>query len=744
MSSILLISIATRVVTLGWSIILFRQLRNGRVALLAGVIFLLASHEMMGLSNSTGIWPLEYYNKISEFLGLTISFVIAFGIFVLTRVARERRMNIAAKELSHNKLNAEIEVRAKVEIALRESEAQLSMIADNLPALINYVDASGHFQFCNKTAEAWYGRPRSEIIGRTVREVLGETIYEKISEKILAAQSGQHVTFRDTIDYPDGNTRYIEIEYVPSSAVNGEPNGYVGLVLDRTSQLQSEHVLQESEMRFRGIFDQAAVGIALMTPGGRFLSVNQKVCDLLGLSNEEILGMRVVEIVNPDDIQASIAQAARLISGEISSFTMEVRYQPENAPAFWGNVTASIIKSPDSEHITFLAIVEDVSEPKRVEGMLRQVQKLDAVGQLASGIAHDFNNLLVAIMGNAELISNEAKAGDTRAEAILKAAMRGAELSHRLLAFSREQPLLTQNVDVEALVGNMKNLLERSLGETVEINTAFAAELWPVAIDPGQLENALLNLAINARDAMPSGGTLLIEASNVQTNEFDVSESGESTAKDYIMLVVSDTGSGMAADIVARVFEPFFTTKEVGEGSGLGLAMIYGFAKQSDGHVTIDSKLGEGTTVRLYLPRMVKEPAQIEKEQTADIPRSKGESILVVEDDPEVRQLVVRMLDDLGYQVQHASDGTEALACLEDQFVPDLLLSDVILSRELNGPELAEIVIQNDPAIKVLFMSGYKNHPARQGGPDIDNFELINKPFRMKELAWKLREVLDA
>jgi CheY-like chemotaxis protein len=331
---------------------------------------------------------------------------------------------------------------------------------------------------------------------------------------------------------------------------------------------------------------------------------------------------------------------------------------------------------------------------------------------------------------------------DPKIQAVIRAATRGAELTQRLLAFSRKQALQPQVVDVNALAGGMIDLLGRTLGETIEIKTSSAPGLWRAIVDPGQLENALLNLAINARDAMPAGGTLVIETGNASLDDAYAERRPEVAPGDYVVLAVTDSGSGMASGVLEHAFEPFFTTKEVGRGTGLGLSMVYGFAKQSGGHAAIYSEQGHGTTIRLYLPR-TEAPADAPGPAEQEAPQGRGETVLLVEDSADVRRLAERLLEDLGYRVFTAEDARTALGILERVPRPDVLLSDVVLPGGLSGPDLAKEARERYPGLQVLFMSGYAEHAARINGPVEQGAELLNKPFRKRDLALRLRAVLD-
>jgi nitrogen-specific signal transduction histidine kinase/CheY-like chemotaxis protein len=388
----------------------------------------------------------------------------------------------------------------------------------------------------------------------------------------------------------------------------------------------------------------------------------------------------------------------------------------------------------------------DVTGQREAEAQLLQAQKMEAVGQLTGGVAHDFNNLLTVIIGGLDLALSRAPS-DMRAtlDGPLRAAERGASLVQRLLAYSRKQALAPAELDLNTLAAGMVDLLRRTLGEDVEIELKLFPQVWAAMADRGQVENAILNLAVNARDAMPHGGKLTIETANVDLDA-DYSATNEDVMPGaYVMLAVTDTGTGMAADVVERAFEPFFTTKEIGKGSGLGLSMVYGFAKQSGGHVKIYSEVCHGTTVRLYLPRHVAAGSLAATPATAaaDHP-SGGETIVVVEDDPLVRRLAVTQLRELGYRVLEAADGPEAQSILQGEEHIDLLFTDVVMPGGMTGRQLSDAAKARRPHLKTLFTSGYtQDSIIHQGKLDAD-VQFLAKPYKKQELALKLRAVLDA
>lgn len=396
--------------------------------------------------------------------------------------------------------------------------------------------------------------------------------------------------------------------------------------------------------------------------------------------------------------------------------------------------------------------IEMLEKHTLIENKLRQAQKLHAVGQLTGGVAHDFNNLLGVIMGNMSLLEMDLDSGQKIGreevqpliESINRASTRGADLTHRLLAFSREQALKPAPLKVNKVVVGMENLLVRTLSEDIRIVQHLGATSWLAMADIAELENVVLNLAINSQDAMPSGGCLTIETSQVTLDEDFVASQVDVSPGDYLMLAVSDTGTGMDDETLQKVFDPFFTTKGVGKGTGLGLAMVYGFAKQSGGHVTIYSELGEGTTVKLYLPRTT-EPEQGQIQGPAPVPQSKGnETVLVVEDEIDVRNVVVQILTRQGYRVLAADSGAAAQEHLESDEIIDILLTDVILPGGVSGPEISVAARATRPGLKVLFMSGYTQKAMNHRDQFDGIVDLINKPFTNSELGIRVRQALDS
>jgi PAS domain S-box-containing protein len=490
--------------------------------------------------------------------------------------------------------------------------------------------------------------------------------------------------------------------------------------------------------RAQRVFDTSLDLILVTDPHGQFLEVSSASQRILDFAPEDMVGKSGRDFIYPDDLDATRNEmrAARR-GGLIRNFRCRyVNRAGRPVSLVWTGVWSEA----DRQHFF---IGRDVTDSEAREEQLRQSQKMEAVGQLTGGVAHDFNNILMVILANVEELLEDDSLSDGQREmltSIASSGERAAELTRRLLAFSRKQRLTPQPTNISDLIAGTDKLLRRSLGEQIEIDAVFADDLWITNIDRSQLEAALVNLCVNARDAMPEGGRLLIETRNVELDEAYASANPEAKPGQYVMLAVSDTGGGIPPEILQRVFEPFFTTKEVGKGTGLGLSMVYGFIKQSNGHIKIYSELGRGTTIRLYLPRS-DAPADGERQPVLEIPRGR-ERVLLVEDDQQVRGAVLSQLRSLGYQVTAVATGEGAIDRLKDGDVFDLLLTDVVMPG-IGGAQLAEQIARGWPALKVLFMSGYSETGAIMHGRVAPGARVLSKPFRKIDLANRVREVLD-
>lgn len=525
--------------------------------------------------------------------------------------------------------------------------------------------------------------------------------------------------------------------------------GLEARVADRARQLATTSArLEETERRFQLLIDAVTdYAIFMLDTTGCVVSWNPGAERIKGYASDEIIGRHFSCFYTEEDRQKGVPQSALARAEQTGKYATEGTRVRKDGSNFIANVVINAIRDASGKLLGFAKITRDITQQKATEDQLRQAQKMEAIGQLTGGIAHDFNNLLTVIMGNLEYLERILPTVQPT-ERIIASALRGASraamLTQRLLAFSRRQPLMPEVLSVNKLVAGMSDLMRRTLGESVFVETVLAGGLWPTLADSNQLENALINLAINARDAMPDGGKLTIETANAHLDDAYARMHGDVRPGQYVGIFISDTGTGMAPAVAGQAFEPFFTTKDIGQGTGLGLSQVYGFIKQSGGHVKIYSELGEGTTIKLYLPRhRGPEDLSEERVETRRAPRGRSEVVLVVEDDPDVRDYTVEMVGELGYSVVSAGDGATALRLLASNRDVALLFTDVGLPGGMNGRQLAEQALQRRPRLKVLYTTGYaRNAIVHQGRLD-PGVEVVFKPFTYSDLAAKIRAVLD-
>jgi PAS domain S-box-containing protein len=515
--------------------------------------------------------------------------------------------------------------------------------------------------------------------------------------------------------------------------------------LDRESadRERFEAALQHHARLMSKTLDATPMAIIHLGPGGEVVVWNRGAQAIFGYTALQLIGKPLPALTDTEraDLDALVERMRR--GEEVRDLQLDRHHKDGRL------IRVNLSAEPIFEGLTFQGFVmalEDLTQRHTLEAQLRQAQKMEAIGQLTGGLAHDFNNLLLVILGNLGLLAETLPPDDE--EALINcteardAALRGAALIRSLLAFARRQPLRPERIDVNILIGNQMVLLRRTLGERIEIATDLSPGLWPVMVDAAQLEAALVNLATNARDAMPKGGRLTIATRNRRLDEDYAARHPEVTPGDHAVIEVSDTGTGMSGEVIAHIFEPFFTTKERGAGTGLGLSMVFGFIKQSGGHISVDSEVGVGTTFRLFLPR-VRDPQRPEEEMpAAAVPLGRGEKILLVEDSDSIRRLATRMLTQLGYAATPVSNVADALAYLSDGRAVDLLFTDIVMPGKSDGLDLAAAVRERWPSVKILLTSGFPDNEGRHDLADFD-LPLLGKPYQREELARAVRAVLD-
>ena len=621
---------------------------------------------------------------------------------------------------------------------LRPSAAAiLASISDAVIVL----DNDWRLVYSNAAAEKVWGRDADSLLGQTLHESLQLAPDNPfMTSYMVSKESGEPVAY---VGYSEVFGAWVDARGYP------HPDGYTILFSAGSKQRPVLRMAEKAREREttrsinQRIFDTSLDLILVVGRRGEFLRVSPSSLAILGYPSDEMIGRNAKEFVHADDLEGTRGSMRLARRGRLPR-TFECRYLHKDGhpvPLAWTGVWSE----PDER---YFFIGRDMTERVTLESQLRQAQKMEAVGQLTGGIAHDFNNILTVIIGMNELLSDEL-AGNAALSPIVaavdEAATRGAQLTQRMLAFARKQPLQSRDLDLNEVVTRSVKLLDRTLGEHIAVKTVLAGDLWTGFADSPQLEDTILNLAVNARDAMPGGGQLVIETANAVLDEQYAAQNIEVVPGEYVSLSISDSGSGMSPEVVEHAFEPFFTTKEVGRGTGLGLSMVYGFVKQSRGHVKIYSEIGVGTRIMIYLPRSaVAERAAEEPGASAQAALTGHETILVVEDSHAVRRVAMNILRALGYQLEEAEDGPSALKILEAPGHIDLLFTDLIMPNGIDGQELLRRARALRPGLKALFTSGYSEQFIKGRGPTEAGVALLSKPYRTKQLAEAVRNALEA
>ncbi|WP_235528818.1 MULTISPECIES: PAS domain-containing sensor histidine kinase [unclassified Phenylobacterium] len=623
---------------------------------------------------------------------------------------------------------------------------------------IYMLDLSGRVSSWNPGAERTKGYSAAEIIGEHFsRFYTQEDRAAGVPERALKVAAVEGRFTAEGWRLRKDGSRFWAMVVIDPIREAGELIGFAKITRDMTAAREAAQAQLEAERRFRlmvqGVTDYA---IYMLDPEGVVSNWNAGAERIKGYKAEEIVGHHFSRFYTPEDVEARVPWKALETARSQGRFMAEGWRQRKDGSRFWASVAIEPIDDEAGGFLGFAKITRDLTERReaqleleRSQAALFQAQKMEAVGQLTGGLAHDFNNLLTGITGSLDLMRTRLAQGrinelERYMTAAHGAASRAASLTHRLLAFSRQQTLEPKPVDANGLITGMDELVRRTIGPGITLETALAAGLWVCLCDPNQLESAILNLCINARDAMPEGGRITIETANTWVDDAAASDRDMPVGQ-YVAVCVTDNGSGMPPDVLARVFDPFYTTKPIGKGTGLGLSMIYGFAKQSGGQVRLYSEEGHGTTAKIYLPRHHGSAELAESSVLRDPPprSSKGETVLVVDDEPTVRMLIADTLSELGYQAIEVADAASGLKVLGSDAEIDLLITDVGLPGGMNGKQMADIARNKRPTLKVLFITGYAENAALSNGRLDPGMHVMSKPFPMDKLASRIRTIIE-
>ena len=652
---------------------------------------------------------------------------------------------------TNRELKEEISARGRAE----ETIFKMAAIVESSDDAIISKSLDGTILSWNRGAEKIYGYSSEEVIGRSINIIVPPDLSADVPAILQRIRRGENISNHETIRLrKDGQAISTSLTVSSIKNVAGEIVGVSVIARDITARKRIEEALRRAEEKYRGIFENAVEGIFQSTPEGRFISVNPAMARMYGYTSAEEMIAEQTDIERLHYVEPERrAEFKQLLEKHsfIQGFQSEV-YRKDRS-MFRASENVRAMRDKDGAVLYYEGTIEDITERKRTEealreseDRLRQSQKIEGIGQLAGGVAHDFNNILTAITGYSELTLRRLTQDNPlrrNIEEIKKASERAASLTRQLLAFSRKQILQPEVLNLNAVVPDMDQMLRRLIGEDIDLLTVLDPALGSVKADPSQIQQVILNLAVNARDAMPKGGKLTIETANAYLSEEYAYQHTAVRSGHYVLLAVSDNGCGMDEATQARIFEPFFTTKEVGRGTGLGLSTVYGIVKQSEGNIWVYTEEGKGTTFKVYLPRF-DEVIEEHGESAVDAQLShEGEMVLLVEDEEMVRQIAREILEMNGYHVLEASHGKEALLiCEQHEGRIDLMVTDVVMPQ-MSGRQLAECLASSRPETKVLYMSGYTDDAIVHHGVLDENVNFLQKPFTPDALARKVREVLN-
>ena len=631
-------------------------------------------------------------------------------------------------------------------------EIDYQALVEQIPPVtyITSLDETGNRLYISPQIETMLGFPSSKWLDDPqlwFRQIYPEDRRRVLTEFYKSHNNGEPFRADYRLIARDGHIVWVRDEATVVKDEAGNPRFIQGVMFDISELLRTNETLQKHEAKFRTIFEEIAVGIALINMEGRLMESNQALQKMLGYRGEELYNRLFNELIHSDDVTKDMDLYQKLLAGKQDHYQVEKRYIRKEGGILWGRLNVSLVQGFEGELQCTIHMVEDITQWKQLETQFLQTQKMETVGRLAGGIAHDLNNLFTILSGYSQLTLLELKENDPLREniqEIKKTTDRAAALTSRLLAISRRQVLDMKVLNLNQLVRGLEKVLGRIIGEDIELINHLAEDLEKVKTDPNQIEQVILNLVVNARDAMPNGGKLIIETHNVELDESYAQSHFSVIPGRYVLLSVTDTGCGMSSEVKERIFDPFFTTKGIGKGTGLGLSTVYGIVKQSGGNIWVYSELNQGTTFKIYLPRVEEKTDYVsQQEETVNFPRG-DETILLVEDEESLRSLAARVLRDQGYTVLEAANGDRGMELAREHIHKKihLLLTDLVMPQ-MGGKELVEQFNTIHPNTRVLFISGYTDGVIIHQASLKPGIPFLQKPFSPMDLARKVREVLD-
>jgi PAS domain S-box-containing protein len=712
---------------------------------------------------------------VQDLLFMAIPFSgLLIGIALLQWFVTSQLQRALARARTYNEqLVQEVAERKRVEEALRASEERLRLITDNMLDMVAQVDLEGVIEYVSPSHKNVLGYEPDDLLGKSSYDFMHPQDLDKVMavvQKAFDTNSPQKGAYRHR--HADGH--YVWLEAIGNFLFDdqGLPTGAVVSTRDITERIRAEEALRESEGRYRQLVEHAPAGIyEVSLTSGLFLSVNDVMCEYTGYTREEFLSLSTLDLLTEESQGRFLERLDKVLAGEPVPELIEYQIRGKNGREFWvilttrytfdeeGEVTATVIVHDITERKLeetrkaqlMMELERSLEELKRTQSQLVQAQKMEAIGRLAGGVAHDFQNLLTIIQLSTQLMERQLHPADPLWEQmrqIQEASERGIRLAKQLLSFSRREVVEPQVLDLSQVVSDLSQMLRRFIGEDIELMTILAEDLWPVKVDPSHIKQVIINLAANARDAMPQGGCLTIETANAVLDDDSALRRLDAQPGEYVTLAISDTGVGMDEEVQAHLFEPFFTTKKQGEGTGLGLSTVYGIVRQNAGYIWLHSEAGQGTTFKIYLPRTQEAtgPGELPSRLSPATPADAAlgtETILVVEDETAVRRLAVQILEAYGYLVLAAGNGVEALQVSREHGGPiHLLLTDVVMPK-MNGKELVERLQPEQPGMRIMYMSGYSDDVIAHHDVLDKSIAFLPKPFSLDTLVQQVRTVLD-